>query len=253
MTEFMTSAINSVISSSIITGPLYQTMPFSLLLTLFAYFAGVWIFKKLRRPLYCPAVLLAALCLTALLHTFSIAYPLYNQHVFLLTLIAGPATVALALPLYQQLDQIKAMQREIFISLPLAAMFASFYAVLLALCLGSSTEVIASLATKSVTAPIALGINQQLGGTTSLMMTGVLVTGIIAIPITNLFTTLLKIKDDRIIGLVLGINGHVIGTVRAFEISAAAGAFASLGMALTGIFTALFLSLAWQLFIALAI
>lgn len=233
------------------SGPFYQTPLFAVLLTLLAYQVGVWIFKKLNRPLYCPAILLAALCLTVLLHIFSIEYALYNQNVFWLTLLTGPATVALAMPLYQQLDQIKTMKREIFICLPLAAIFASIYALLLALCFGSSPEIMASLATKSVTAPIALGINQQIGGTASLMMTGLLVTGIISIPIVSLFSKLLNIKDQRIIGLVLGINGHVIGTVRAFEISPAAGAFASLGMALTGIFTALLLPLAWQLFIVL--
>jgi len=246
MTDWM-----SRLSDGFNSGPIIQTPLFAVLLTLLAYQAGVWVFKKLNRPLYCPAILLAALCLTVLLHAFSIEYPLYNQNAFWLTLLTGPATVALALPLYQQLDQIKAMKREIFISLPLAAMFASLYALLLALCFGSSPEIMASLATKSVTAPIALGINQQIGGTASLMMTGLLVTGIISIPIVSLFSKLLNIKDERIVGLVLGINGHVIGTVRAFEISPAAGAFASLGMALTGIFTALWLPLAWQLFTTL--
>lgn len=69
----------------------------------------------------------------------------------------------------------------------------------------------------------------------------------ITIPCVSLAARWLDIQDDRLIGFALGLNGHAIGTVRAFEISPTAGAFASLGMSLTGIFTALLLPLAWRL------
>ncbi|MCP1326474.1 LrgB family protein, partial [Halomonas sp. 707D4] len=74
-----------------------------------------------------------------------------------------------------------------------------------------------------------------------------LVTGVATAAFTGPAARWLKIEDERIIGFALGLNGHAIGTVRAFELSPAAGAFASLGMSLTGIFTALFLPLAWHL------
>jgi len=113
--------------------------------------------------------------------------------------------------------------------------------------LSTPPETLASLAAKSVTAPIAIGITEQLGGSVSLMMGGLLITGVVAIGVVGLAAGLLGIRDERIIGFALGLNGHALGTVRAFEISPVAGAFASLGMSLTGIVSALLLPLAWRL------
>lgn len=79
------------------------------------------------------------------------------------------------------------------------------------------------------------------------MMGGLLITGVAAVGFVSLGARLLGIRDERIIGLALGLNGHAIGTVRAFEVGPVAGAFASLGMSLTGILSALFLPLAWRL------
>lgn len=106
---------------------------------------------------------------------------------------------------------------------------------------------LASLAPKSVTAPLSIGIVEQIGGSISLMLGGLLITGVLTTLFVSLLARLLKIDDPRILGFTLGVNGHAIGIVRAFELGPTAGAFASLGMSLTGIFTALFLPLAWRL------
>jgi putative effector of murein hydrolase len=92
-----------------------------------------------------------------------------------------------------------------------------------------------------------MGITRQLGGNVSLLLGALLVTGVAAIMFVSLVARLMGITDERLIGFALGVNGHALGTVRAFEIGSTAGAFASLGMSLTGIFTALLLPLAWRL------
>ncbi|MGM0522318.1 MAG: LrgB family protein, partial [Pseudomonadota bacterium] len=120
-------------------------------------------------------------------------------------------------------------------------------AVGIAKLMGASDQVMASLAAKSVTAPIAIGITEQLGGSVALLMGALLITGVAAIAFVSLVARVMKINDERLIGFALGLNGHALGTVRAFEIGPTAGAFASLGMSLTGIFTALLLPLAWRL------
>jgi len=102
-------------------------------------------------------------------------------------------------------------------------------------------SILASLAPKSVTAPIAMGIAEQLGGSVALTLGGLLITGVLASVFVDWGAKWMKISDDRMVGFALGLNGHAIGTARAFEISPTAGAFASLGMGLTGVFTALFL------------
>ncbi|MDC0661520.1 LrgB family protein [Marinobacter sp. SS21] len=226
---------------------LQQSPALSVLLTLIAYFVAVAVFRKLRQPVWCPPVLLAGLLLAAMLWLGSISYPNYQAGATWLTFLLGPATVALGVPLYQQFHHVRALWKPILVTIPLAATVAVIYALAIAWALGGSSEVLASLAPKSVTAPIAIGINQQIGGSVSLLMGGLLVTGVVASLFVDWLASRLGITDDRLIGLTLGINGHAIGTVRAFEISAQAGAFSSLGMGLTGIFTALTLPIALQL------
>ncbi|MGP9641083.1 LrgB family protein [Halomonas sp. AOP42-A1-14] len=231
--------------------PLFElltTTPlFAVGLTLAAYLLGSGLFQRLKRPAWLPAILIAALLLAGALALIGLPYATYQQSASWLTVLLGPATVALGMPLYQQLPRIVELWRPLAICLPIAATLAACYSLAIAWLLGSSGNILASIAAKSVTAPIAIGITEQLGGTTALLLGALLVTGVITIPCVSLAARWLHIEDDRLIGFALGLNGHAIGTVRAFEISPAAGAFASLGMSLTGIFTAVMLPLAWRL------
>jgi len=216
-------------------------------LTLAAYFTGDRLLRALRAPAWCPPILVAALLLAGVLALLAIDYADYRRGAGWLMLLLGPATVALGLPLYQQMGHVRALWRPLLLCLPIAATMAALYAVGIAWVMGAPAEILASLAPKSVTAPIAIGITERLGGSVPLMMGGLLVTGVAAIAAVGLTARWLGIQDERLLGLALGINGHALGTVRAFEIGPTAGAFASLGMSLTGILTALLLPLAWRL------
>ncbi len=216
-------------------------------LTLTAYLMGMAIFRYLKQPTWLPAVLIAALLMAVFLLISGLQYSVYQQGAAWLTILLGPATVALGMPLYQQFPRIRELWRPLVICLPVSASMAVVYALGIAWLMGLPEPVLASLAAKSVTAPIAMGITQALGGTIPLLMGGLLITGVAAIACVSLATRWMNISDDRLIGFALGLNGHAIGTVRAFEISPTAGAFASLGMSLTGIFTALLLPMIWHL------
>lgn len=216
-------------------------------LTLGAFLAANWLFRLLGSPLWCPPVLLAAMLLSGILALAAIDYGDYRAGAQWLTVLLGPTTVALGIPLYQQMHHIRALWRPILVTLPVAATMAAVYAIVIAKLLGASPEVVASLAPKSVTAPIAIGITEQLGGSVPLMMGGLLITGVVATLFVEYVGRWLGIADERILGFALGINGHAIGTAKAFELGPTAGAFASLGMGLTGVFTALLLPLAFQL------
>lgn len=226
---------------------LLATPLLAIALTLAAHAAGARLLQALGAPAWCPSILAAALLLAGVLALLSIDYADYRRGAAWLMLLLGPATVALGLPLHQQMPRILALWRPLLACLPVAVVLAAAYAVGIAWWLGAPPEILAALAPKSVTAPIALGINAQIGGPVSLMMGGLLITGVAAVGFVSLGARLLGIRDERLIGLALGLNGHAIGTVRAFEISPVAGAFASLGMSLTGILSALFLPLAWRL------
>lgn len=220
---------------------------FAIGLTLCAFFAGNWLFARIGRPLWMPPVVLSAVMLAAVIAVLSVDYVRYQEGALWITVLLGPATVALGIPLYQQIHHIRAMWIPIVVTLPLAATMAAVYAVLIAWAMGATLEVLASLAPKSVTAPIAIGITEQLGGSVPLMMGGLLITGVVATLFVDLLAKWLRVEDERILGFALGLNGHAIGTARAFEISHTAGAFASLGMGLTGVFTALVLPLVFRL------
>ncbi|MGC8119930.1 LrgB family protein [Marinobacter sp. VGCF2001] len=214
---------------------------FAIALTLAAFMAANWLFARIGRPLWLPPVLMAAVILAAVVALSGMGYQNYQQDARWLTVLLGPATVALGIPLYQQMHHIRALWRPILCTLPLAASLAAIYAVGIAWLMGAPLPVLASLAPKSVTAPIAMGIAGQLGGSVALTLGGLLITGVLASVFVDWGARWLKISDHRILGFALGLNGHAIGTARAFEISATAGAFASLGMGLTGVFTALIL------------
>lgn len=220
---------------------------FAIGLTLSAFFAGNWLFARIGRPLWMPPVVLSAVMLSAAIAVLSVDYVRYQESALWITILLGPATVALGIPLYQQIHHIRAMWVPIVVTLPLAAVLAAVYAVVIAWAMGATPEVLASLAPKSVTAPIAIGITKQLGGSVPLLMGGLLITGVVATLFVDLLGKWVSVKDDRILGFALGLNGHAIGTARAFEISHTAGAFASLGMGLTGVFTALVLPLVFRL------
>ncbi|MGO1750828.1 MAG: LrgB family protein, partial [Marinobacter sp.] len=189
----------------------------------------------------------SAVMLAAAIAILSVDYVSYQEGALWITVLLGPATVALGIPLYQQIHHIRAMWLPIVVTLPLAATLAGVYAVVIAWAMGATPEVLASLAPKSVTAPIAIGITKQLGGSVPLLMGGLLITGVVATLFVDLLAKWASIEDERILGFALGLNGHAIGTARAFEISHTAGAFASLGMGLTGVFAALILPLVFRL------
>ncbi len=214
---------------------------FAVALTLAAFMLANWVFTRIGRPLWMPPVLMAAIFLAIVVAVTGMGYESYSSGSRWLTVLLGPATVALGVPLYQQMHHIRALWKPILCTLPLAASLAAVYAVGIAWLMEASPIVLASLAPKSVTAPIAMGIAEQLGGSVALTLGGLLITGVLASVFVDWGAKWLKISDDRIVGFALGLNGHAIGTARAFEISPIAGAFASLGMSLTGVFTAIFL------------
>ena len=121
-------------------------------------------------------------------------------------------------------------------------------AVGIAWVMGARSQTILSLAPKSVTAGIAVGISEQIGGLQTLTIVLVIMTGITGAVLGPLIARLARIDDPRVVGLTMGIASHGIGTARAFQINEVAGAFSGLGMGLNGVLTAILLPLIFRLF-----
>jgi predicted murein hydrolase (TIGR00659 family) len=162
--------------------------------------------------------------------------------------LLGPATVALAIPLYRQFDRVRRSALALVVSLISGSLTAIGTAVGLGWLLGASRETLLSLAPKSVTAPVAMGITEQLGGLPSLTAVLVILTGILGAVIGPMVLNLLRIRDWRARGLALGTASHGIGTARALQVNELAGAFSGLAMGLNALATAILLPVLWRLF-----
>jgi predicted murein hydrolase (TIGR00659 family) len=212
-----------------------------LTMTLLAYQGATWLHRRCGgHPLANP-VLLAVAVLVALLGLTGTSYQTYFDGAQFVHFLLGPATVALAIPLYAQFDRLRRMALPLLGALLVGSLTAALSAVAIGRLLGASEATQLSLAPKSVTTPIAMGIAERIGGLPSLTAILVIATGILGAMGASFIYRALKIEDDAVRGFALGIASHGIGTARAFQESEQTGAFAALAMGLNGLMTALLL------------
>nr|MBS0020546.1 LrgB family protein [Gammaproteobacteria bacterium] len=209
-----------------------------LTLTVLAYVAGDWIFRRSGQKAFFNPVLLSIVMLVTLLSVTGTDYPTYFEGAQFVHFMLGPATVALAIPLYRHLRLIRQLWLPILASIVLGATVSVSSAVFMARWLGASQQTLISLAPKSVTAPVAMGITEKLGGLPSLTAALVVLTGVLGAVIGAGVLAVVRVRDDRARGLALGLNSHGIGTARAFQMSDVAGAFSALAMGLMALTSA---------------
>lgn len=229
--------------TELLTSPL-----FAITVVLGAYQLATWLYEKSDRLVWLHPTISGALMVAAALALLDIDYHHFSDAAYWLTFWLGPATVALAIPLYQQWHLIRKMAGPLLLTLIAGAAFACLSAVAIAWLLGGSATTLLSLSAKSVTTPIAIGISESIGGLATITASAVILTGIVGIVCVNITMKLCRIDDDRIWGFCLGLSAHAIGTARAFERSPVAGAFSSLALCLTGSYSAVFIPLALQWF-----
>lgn len=210
-----------------------------LTVTLVAYQGAQWIYQRAgSHPLANP-VAIAVAVLVVLLQFTGTSYQTYFDGAQFVHFLLGPATVALAVPLYQHFERVKRMLLPLLIALFVGSATAAISAYGIARLLGGSREVALSLAPKSATMPIAMGIAEKLGGLPSLTAVFVMLTGILGAVLGKWLLDRLRCQDESIQGFAIGLTSHGIGTARAFQISEMAGAFSGLAMGLNGLMTAL--------------
>ncbi|HMM44688.1 MAG TPA: LrgB family protein [Candidatus Macondimonas sp.] len=214
-------------------------MPAALLLTLGSYALALQIYQLARRPALLHPAITAMLAIMAVLIAGDIDYARYFEGAAFIHFLLGPATVSLAVPLYRNLAHVRRLGSALAFALVMGATVAVVAAWLLGRMLQLSDLTLRSLLPKSVTTPIAMGLAETLGGSPSLAAGIVLVTGVIGCVAAPLAFRLLRVRDPAAQGFALGVAAHGFGTAKAFEISPLAGAFASLGLGLTGLVTAL--------------
>ncbi|GAB3685525.1 LrgB family protein [Salinisphaera aquimarina] len=211
-----------------------------------------WLAQRLYRsthdfPLLNPVLVSVTVLVLVLLATGT-PYHAYFDGAQFIHFLLGPATVALAVPLATQAQELKRLWLPIAIALTAGSVTAVLSAMALGWALGLTPETLLSMLPKSVTTPIAMGVADEIGGLPSLTAVLVILTGITGAVIGIPLLRLLGLRDPVAKGFAIGVAAHGIGTARAFEHSERAGAFSGLAMGLNGALTALLVPLLVWLF-----
>lgn len=210
-----------------------------LILTLAAFEAGTWLFRRLGEPVWAPPLLIALGLIIGVLLATGTDYQVYFQGNQLLHFLLGPATVALAVPLYHALPRLLAAFRPLAGTLLLGTVLGALGAMGLAWLFQLSQESILAFGTRAVTTPIAIGIAEKIHSPIALAAALVGFSGVLGAAVAE--PLLRGVKSDVARGFALGLAAHGVGTARAFQMHPTAGAFAALGMGLNGLLTAFWL------------
>jgi predicted murein hydrolase (TIGR00659 family) len=216
---------------------------FALGLTLLAFQFALWLYRRSGWLLLQP-VMVAMLLVVATLSACGLDYPTYRQGAAPIALLLGPATVALAVPLYLNLKRIRLLLLPILLTVLTGGALTVLLTLLITYGLGARMPVLMSLSTKSVTMPIAMLVTEQLKGIVPLAAVLVMLTGVLGTALGPLLLRWAGVDHPAARGLSYGINAHAIGTARALEEGEESGAFAALAMSMLGVLTAVLLPLA---------
>lgn len=196
-----------------------------------------------RHPLANP-VFHSIWLIAAFLLLTGTSYTTYFSGAQFVHFLLGPATVALAVPLYENRKVVVAAILPMLVALVVGCVTAIVSVVLLAQAFGLPRDIVLSLAPKSVTAGVAMGISESLGADASLTAVAVILTGIMGAMIVTPLMNRMGITDFRARGFAAGLASHGIGTARAFQVDAVAGVFAGIAMSLNALVTSLLVPLA---------
>jgi len=217
--------------------------------TLIAYLAADAISAACgRHPLANP-VLIAVTLVSIVVVASGTPFPGYFAGAQFVHFLLGPATVAIAVPLFRNSREVRANLLPMASALLAGGMVAILSALGIAALFGTPTVVLASLAPKSVTAGIAMGIAEQLGGEPALTAVLVICTGLIGAIIVTPLMNALGIKDYAARGFAAGLAAHGLGTARAFTVDEVAGTFAGIAMGLNAVLTTLIVPFALHWFV----
>ena len=205
-------------------------------LSLVAYEIGLILKKKFKMAVFNP-LLIGVICVIAVLVVGNISYESYNQSGKYISYLLTPATVCLAVPLYEQLELLKKNLKAVAAGL-ISGVLASLVGVLiLAKVFGLSHEQYVTMLPKSITTAIGMGVSEELGGFVTITVAVIIITGILGNIIAEYVCKLFHITDPIAKGIGIGSASHAIGTAKAMEMGEIEGAMSSLSIAVSGIMT----------------
>lgn len=209
---------------------------FALVVSLAGFELGRFLKQKTGLALFNP-LLIGIVTVIVLLLIFRIDYGTYEQGSSILTYMLTPATVALAVPLYRQVDLLKKYSISIFLSILSGVLTSLFTTLLMAVVLKLTHVEYVTFLPKSITTPIGMEMSEELGGLATITVAVIVTTGIVGNALCEQVCKIFRIKDKIAIGLALGTSSHVLGTAKALELGEVEGAMSSLSIVVSGVLT----------------
>lgn len=224
--------MNDLFASSVTIG---------VVISLLAYQLGVWLRNKTKKAIFNP-LLISIILVIAILLLLGIDFNSYNHSAKYLSYLLTPATVSLAIPLYEKLDLLKKNLWAILIGVFSGVMTSLISILAMSLLFGLSHAEYVTLLPKSITTAIGIGVSEELGGYVSITATAIIITGIFGNIVGEFICKCFRIKHPISRGLALGTSSHAIGTTKAMEMGDIEGAMSSLSIVIAGLLTVLFAS-----------
>ncbi len=215
---------------------IYASPLFGIVLCIFSFEIGLWINRKTHSPLANPLLITVVICI-AVLQIFSIPLESFQQGGDIITMFLAPATAALSLSIYNQLDTLKKNLLPILAGTLTGSITSIGSVIGLCKLFGLDEELTASLIPKSVTTPIAMEVSRQHGGIVSITVAAVIVTGIFGAILAPVLIKLFRVKNPVEAGIAIGTCSHALGTSKALEIGETEGAMSGIAIGVAGIIT----------------
>lgn len=215
---------------------IFNSAASGIVLSLLAFEIGTWIRKKWKLAILNP-LLISILIVIGFLVCFRIDYESYNSSAKYISYFLTPATVSLAIPLYQQIELLKKNLAAILVGI-LSGVLTSLFSIL-AMCtfFGMNHAQYVTLLPKSITTAIGMGISEELGGYVTITVAVIIITGIIGNVLAETICRIFKIEEPVAKGIAIGSSSHALGTAKALELGEIEGAMSSLSIAVAGILT----------------
>lgn len=219
-----------------IHGFLLSSVYLGVLLTIGTYAIGIWLRRLTGWGIFNPLLVATLLCI-AILALGHIPYSTYAAGATPISYLLTPATICLAVPLYEQIEQLKRNSRAITLGVTAGVLASMITILLLVVILRMDHQAYVTMLPKSITTAIGMGISEELGGNTPVTIMVIIITGIVGNILSERFLRIMHIKHPIAKGIAIGSAAHVIGTSKAMEMGKTEGAMSSLAIVTSGIIT----------------
>lgn len=213
-----------------------ESVFFGVAVSIVTYELGTFLKKKLKMTIFNP-LLVSIIAVIIFLLAFDIPYDSYYAGAKYLSYLLTPATVCLAIPLYEQVELLKKHSKAIIAGLVSGVLTSAVSVLLLAFLFGFDHREYVTLLPKSITTAIGMGISEELGGYVTITVAVIIVTGVIGNILAETICHLFKIEEPVAKGIAIGSSSHALGTVKAMELGEVEGAMSSLSIAVAGLLT----------------